>query len=132
MKIIFLILLFCISCHTNRKSIEKVDCVRGLLNEIKKSFPDNIVSVISDYEPNNARLKEWLDEVDTSELKIYRLSANNNEAILFVSYNINATGLGSNMYFWLILSKSNFSNYESLSDNPGLIFYDKKGILNYY
>ena len=77
-------------------------------------------------------LKKWLETADSKKLVSFELKSDVKKALVLGSRNIEATGLASNLEYWAVEIGNHSIQFQSLSDDPRLIFWDKDGLLNYY
>lgn len=77
-------------------------------------------------------LKRWLAKMDDKKLAAYEVRYKAKRALLLGSTNPGATGIASNFQNWYLQSDNYSINFQSLSARPGLVFWDKDGLLNYY
>jgi hypothetical protein len=80
----------------------------------------------------SASLEKWLEHEDIENLAASRLRHKEKQALILGSTNISATGIASNFQNWHIRLANHSVEILSLSENPGLIFWDGRGRLNYY
>jgi len=137
MKLYIFILIICSLIYVNsnqNKSDVSANCIQNIVDGINHDYPNNAIQKLNNYQLDNSEYKSWLDtmKINRDGIKIYYLKYRDNHAFLFVSNNMNSTGLGSNFYYWYIHTKNYALHFESLSDTPKLIFFDNKGCLNYY
>lgn len=77
-------------------------------------------------------LKKWLETADPEKLVSFELKSGEKKALILGSRNIRSTGLASNFESWVIEIDGHSIEFQSLSYDPRLIFWDKNGSLNYY
>ena len=77
-------------------------------------------------------LKKWLETTDSEKLVSFELKSDVKKALVLGSRNIEATGLASNLEYWAFEIDDHSIQFQSLSDDPRLLFWDKDGLLNYY
>jgi hypothetical protein len=80
----------------------------------------------------SASLEKWLKNEDVENLAAFRLDHKEKQALILGSTNIGATGIASNFQNWHIRLANHSIEFLSLSENPRLIFWDRRGQLNYY
>jgi len=77
-------------------------------------------------------LKKWLETADAEKLVSFELKSDVKKVLVLGSRNIEATGLASNLEYWAVEIDDHLIEFQSLSNNPRLIFWDKNGLLNYF
>lgn len=77
-------------------------------------------------------LKEWLETRDRRSLVAFELRHDGKQALVLGSQNTKATGIAANFQNWYVHLGSHHAEFLSLSEDPGLIFWDGNGLLNYY
>lgn len=77
-------------------------------------------------------LKLWLAKMDDEKLAAYEVQYKDKRALLLGSTNPGATGIAANFQNWYLQLDNYSVNFQSLSENPGLVFWGKDGLLNYY
>jgi len=77
-------------------------------------------------------LKKWLKTANAEKLVSFELKSDVKKVLVLGSRNIEATGLASNLEYWAVEVDDHLIEFQSLSDNPRLIFWDKNGFLNYF
>lgn len=78
------------------------------------------------------KFKNWLEGVQLDRLVVYEVQHEEKKVLAFRSIISGATGISGNYSQWFIQSDNYSIIFESLSENPSLIFWDKNDALNYY
>jgi hypothetical protein len=77
-------------------------------------------------------LKKWLGTKDEENLVAVELKYKEKKALIFGSFNLGGTGIASNFQNWHVRFDERSAEFLSLSQDPKLIFWDRRGMLNYY
>lgn len=86
-----------------------------------------------DDETLSPELKEWLQtKIHLEMLVAFELQSKEKKLLLLRANVAGATGIAASFENWFIQFDSYSINFQSLSDNPKLIFFDKEGLVNYY
>lgn len=113
-------------------------CEKYILKKIEaEKSPNNSLIKLTKFNPQNENLspnvKKWLGFMRLEDLEVTQLKNAEQEALLLRSTDLAATGLSTSLENWHIEIDNFYSEgFWSFSKNPKLIFWDKKGILNYY
>lgn len=75
--------------------------------------------------------EKWLDGIQLDQISVFEIRADGRSALAFRSLLSGATGMSVRYLQWMVVSEKSVVGFESLSDNPRMIFWDKEGRINY-
>lgn len=78
------------------------------------------------------KFENWLEGVQLDRLVIFEVRLKEKKVLAFRSIISGATGISVNYSQWFIQFDNYSIIFESLSENPSLVFWDKNDALNYY
>lgn len=113
-------------------------CEKYILRKIAlKESDENKLIKLKNFNPHDeslsANIKKWLGFMRIEDLEVSKLKNNKQEVLLLSLTALAATGLSTSLENWHIEIDNFYSgSFWSFSKNPKLVFWDKKGMLNYY
>lgn len=150
-KIKILGIIFFIFISSVTIAQERMECTSACVDSLVKFLKTNttyypvetkIVGKIMFLEYNevqdtlcNDKVYSWISKVKNDNVKAYVLSDADNKCYILSSLVKQATGLAVNFTSWIIAIKDSsiVFEFESLSDNPKLIYFDQEtGKLNFF